>query len=109
MLICKHWPHCFKCSVGTVGVHLETLSRIEITFLEGCQLAENILLIQIGTSENALFQEIGNGQKLVLRENKALITWINLIITLAELSRMVEKSLFIARKGYQTSCDGFVV
>lgn len=67
------------------------------------------MLIQIGTSENALFQEIGNGQKLVLRENKALITWINLIITLAELSRMVEKSLFIARKGYQTSCDGFVV
>lgn len=41
--------------------HLDILRRIEITFLEGCQHDENISLIQIGTLEHALFQEIGNG------------------------------------------------
>lgn len=47
--------------MGMLGAHLHILSRIEITFLEGCQHDENLLRIQIGSLENALFQEIVKG------------------------------------------------
>ena len=49
----------------------------------------------------AIFQETRNDWKLALRENKALIIWINLIITLAKLPTVVAEGLFITSTGDQ--------
>lgn len=76
--------------MGTSGAHLEILNGIGITFLECCQHDDKVSLTPLRIPEKALFQEMDNGCKLVLRENKALIISINLIITLAELSTIVE-------------------
>lgn len=76
--------------MGSSGAHLEILNGIGITFLECCQHDDKVSLTQVGILEKALFQEIDNGCKLVLRENKDLIIAINLIMTLAELTTIVE-------------------
>ena len=49
----------------------------------------------------AIFQETRNDWKLSLRENKSLIIWINLIITLTKLPTVVAEGLFITNIGDQ--------
>lgn len=69
--------------------------------LECCQDDEKVFFNTNKCYRKAIFHETRNDRKLALRENKALIIWINLIITLAKLPTVVAEGLFITSIGDQ--------
>lgn len=97
----KHQSHCFNYYVGMLGSCLESLRRIEIWPQNVVRMMKKSFFNTNKCYRKAIFHETQNDWKLALRENKALIIWINLIITLVKLPAVVAKGLFITSIGDQ--------